>query len=80
MPIFRLIEAHVFAAERVRGDDTTMPVMVKCETDTGRLWDYVRDDRPFGGTDPPRVVFYYRAGGAANIPRRISRPGPRVCR
>ncbi len=33
--------------------------MAKGKTDTGRLWDYVRDDRPFGGTDPPAVVFYY---------------------
>ncbi len=59
MPIFRLIEAHVFAAERLHGDDTTVPVMAKGKTDIARLWDYVRDDRPFGGTDPPAVVFYY---------------------
>jgi transposase len=59
MPIFRLIEAHVFAAERLHGDDTTVPVMAKGKTDTARLWDYVRDDRPFGGADPPAVVFYY---------------------
>ncbi|WP_186378931.1 IS66 family transposase [Sphingobium sp. B2] len=59
MPIFRLIEAYVFAAERVHGDDTTVPVMAKGKSDTGRLWDYVRDDRPFGGADPPAVVFYY---------------------
>lgn len=59
MPIIRLIEAHVFAAERLHGDDTTVPVMAKGKTDTARLWDYVRDDRPFGGSDPPAVVFYY---------------------
>ena len=59
MPIFRLIEAHVFAAERLHGDDTTVPVMAKGKTDIARLWDYVRDDHPFGGTDPPAVVFYY---------------------
>ena len=57
MPIFRLIEAHVFAAERLHGDDTTVPVMAKGKTDIARLWDYVRDDRPCGGTDPPAVVF-----------------------
>ena len=33
--------------------------MAKGKTDIARLWDYVRDDRPFGGTDPPAVVFYY---------------------
>ena len=59
MPIFRLIEAHVLAAERLHGDDTTVPVMAKGKTDTGRLWNYVRDDRPFCGADPPAVVFYY---------------------
>ena len=59
MPIFKLIEAHVFAAERLHGDDTTVPVMAKGKTDTGRLWNYVRDDRPFGGADPPAVVFRY---------------------
>jgi len=59
MPIFRLIEAHVFAAQRLHGDDTTVPVMAKGKADTGRLWNYVRDDRPFGGADPPAVVFRY---------------------
>jgi transposase len=59
MPIYRRIEAHVFGAERLHGDDTTVPVMAKGKTDTARLWDYVRDDRPFGGADPPAVVFYY---------------------
>lgn len=29
------------------------------KTDTGRLWTYVRDDRPFGGANPPAAVFYY---------------------
>jgi transposase len=59
MPIFRLTEAHVLAAERLHGDDTTVPVMAKGKTDTGRLWNYVRDDRPFGGSDPPAVLFHY---------------------
>src|SRR5919199_5779640 len=46
-PLLRRIEAHVFAAERLHGDDTTVPVLAKGKTDTGRLWTYVRDDRPF---------------------------------
>jgi hypothetical protein len=44
-----LIKAHVFAAERIHGDDTTVPVLAKVKTRTGRIWTYVRDDRPFGG-------------------------------
>ncbi|MER8596278.1 transposase, partial [Mesorhizobium sp. M1182] len=53
------LEAHVLAASRLHGDDTTVPVLAKGKTDTGRLWTYVRDDRPFGGADPPAAVFYY---------------------
>lgn len=58
-PLLRRIEAHVFAAERLHGDDTTVPVLAKGKTITGRLWTYVRDDRPFGGPDPPAAMFYY---------------------
>jgi hypothetical protein len=42
LPIYRLIEAHVLAAERLHGDDTTVPVLAKGKTDTARLWVYVR--------------------------------------
>ena len=54
MPLYRLIEAHVLAAGRLHGDDTTVPVMAKVKTDIARLWVYVRDDKPFAGADPPR--------------------------
>src|ERR1700760_1365492 len=58
-PLLRRVEAHVFAAERLHGDDTTVPVLAKGKTRTGRLWAYVRDDRPFGGPDPPAALFFY---------------------
>lgn len=58
-PIYKRIEAHVLAAERLHGDDTTVPVMAKVKTDTARLWVYVRDDVPFAGTDPPAALFHY---------------------
>src|SRR6266545_4195869 len=58
-PILRRIEAHVLVAERLHGDDTTVPVLAKGKTDTGRCWVYVRDDRPFGGRAPPAAMFYY---------------------
>ena len=58
-PLIRRIEAHVFAAERLHGDDTTVPVLAKGKTDTGRCWVYVRDDRPFAGPAPPAAMFYY---------------------
>ena len=58
-PLLRLVESHVMAAERLHGDDTTVPVLAKGKTDTGRCWVYVRDDKPFGGTGPPAAMFYY---------------------
>ncbi len=58
-PLFRRLEAHVFGAERLHGDDTTVPVLAKGKTATGRIWTYVRDDRPFAGPAPPAAVFYY---------------------
>ena len=58
-PLRRLVEAHVLAAERLHGDDTTVPVLAKGKTDTGRCWVYVRDDAPFGGAGPPAAMFYY---------------------
>ena len=58
-PLRRLVEAHVMAAERLHGDDTTVPVLAKGKTDTGRLWIYVRDDQPFGGAGPPAAIFHY---------------------
>ena len=57
-PIIARIRAHVFAAERIHADDTTVPVLAKGKTATGRLWAYVRDDKPFGGPDPPAAVFF----------------------
>ena len=58
-PLTALIEAHVLAGERIHGDDTTVPVLAKGKTSTGRLWTYVRDDQPFGGPAPPAAVFHY---------------------
>ncbi len=58
-PLLRLVESHVMAAQRLHGDDTTVPVLAKGKTDTGRCWIYVRDDKPFGGAGPPAAMFYY---------------------
>ena len=59
MPLIEVIRGHVFAAERIHADDTTVPVLAKGKTRTGRLWTYVRDDQPFGGHDPPAAAFFY---------------------
>jgi transposase len=68
-PLRRLVEAHVMAAERLHGDDTTVPVLAKGKTDTGRCWIYVRDDKPFGGAGPPAAIFYYSRDRRGEHPR-----------
>jgi transposase len=69
-PLYELIKAHVFAAERIHGDDTTVPVLAKLKTRTGRIWTYVRDDRPFGGQAPPAAVFFYSPDRASIHPEQ----------
>ncbi|MBE0452863.1 MAG: IS66 family transposase, partial [Roseovarius sp.] len=67
-PLSALIEAHVFAAARLHGDDTTVPLLARGGTKTARLWTYVRDDRPFDGTAPPAVVFRFSRDRAGEHP------------
>ena len=69
-PLVALIRAHVLAAERIHGDDTTVPVLAKNKTSIGRLWTYVRDDRPFGGPAPPAALFHYSADRGGVHPAR----------
>jgi len=65
-PAFELIDegAQALLADGkplrgIHADDTTVPVLAKNKTRTGRLWTYVRDDRPFGGQAPPAAIFFY---------------------
>ncbi len=69
-PLHDLIERHVLAAERLHGDDTTVPILAKGKTATGRVWVYVRDDRPFGGQAPPAALFYASRDRTAEHPER----------
>src|SRR5262245_15787816 len=57
-PLQALIERHVLTAERLHGDDTTVPILAKGQTIKGRIWTYVRDDRPFDGCAPPAPLYY----------------------
>tara|TARA_R110002020_G_scaffold49892_7_gene141647 strand:+ start:1956 stop:3581 length:1626 start_codon:yes stop_codon:yes gene_type:complete len=58
-PVHALIRTHVLGAERLHGDDTTVPLLAKGGTKTARLWTYVRDDRPFAGGAPPAALFHF---------------------
>ena len=69
-PLYEMIKAHVFAAERIHGDHTTVPVLAKLKTRIGRIWTYVRDDRPFGGEASPAAVFFYSPDRASIHPEQ----------
>jgi transposase len=69
-PLVTLIHDHVLTAGRIHGDDTTVPVLAKDKTITGRLWTCVRDDRPFGGLAPPAAIFFYSRDRGAEHPCR----------
>src|SRR5215813_4699975 len=51
-------------------DDTPVPVLAKGKTASGRAWVYARDDRPFGGHDPPAAVFFYSRDRTGDHPER----------
>ncbi|WP_368508640.1 IS66 family transposase [Bradyrhizobium lupini] len=69
MPLFHYIERHVLAAERLHGDDT-IRILAKGKCKTGRIWTYVRDDRPFAGPAPPAAVFYASSDRRGEHPQK----------
>lgn len=70
MPLFQLIERHVLAAERLHRDDTTIRILAKSKCTTGRIWTYVRDDRPYGGPAPPAAVYYASSDRRGEHPQK----------
>jgi transposase len=68
-PVIEALRTYVLSAERIHADDTTVPVLAKLKTVTGRIWTYVRDDRPFGGKDPPAAMFHYSRNRVGDHPR-----------
>ena len=67
-PLVGRIKAQVMDADRLHADDTPVRVldpMIRKTAGTtrgvkeGRIWVYVRDDRPWGGPEPPAVAYYF---------------------
>jgi len=71
-PLTEAVRAHVFAADVVHADDTPIPVLApgRGKTKTGRLWTYVRDERPTGGQVAPAVWFTYSPDRKGEHPQR----------
>jgi len=69
-PLQARLAAHVFGAAKIFADDTPIPVLDpgRGRTKTGRLWVYTRDDRPWGGPDPPAAVYFYSSDRKAERP------------
>lgn len=70
-PLVSALRDHVIAAQKLHADDTPVPVLApgKGKTKTGRLWTYVRDDRPAGDETPPAVWFAYSEDRKGEHPR-----------
>jgi len=68
-PLVAALHKHVLAASKLHADDTPIPVLApgNGKTKTGRLWTYVRDDRPAGEDTPPAVWFAYSPDRKASI-------------
>ncbi len=72
IPLTDILRAHVFAADVVHADDTPIPVLApgRGKTKTGRLWTYVRDERPAAGEVAPAVWFAYSPDRKGEHPQR----------
>src|ERR1039457_2576824 len=71
-PLIDAIQKHVLAGAKLHADDTPVPVLApgNGKTKTGRLWTYVRDDRPAGEDTAPAVWFAYSEDRKGEIPRQ----------
>ncbi|WP_145144490.1 IS66 family transposase [Roseomonas gilardii] len=71
-PMADHIGRHALAGSRLHADDTPMPMLApgRGRTQTARCWAYLRDDRPFGGTDPPAVFYEFTPDRKAEHPQR----------
>jgi len=70
-PLVEKVAEHVMAAEKLHADDTPVPVLApgNGKTKTGRLWVYLRDERPYAGAAPPAVVYRYSPDRKGEHPR-----------
>jgi transposase len=70
-PLVDALATDVLAGDTLHVDDTPVPVLAPGtgKTKTGRLWTYVRDERPFAGTRPPAALFFYSPDRKGEHPR-----------
>ena len=71
-PLVAALQRYALSTGKVHADDTPVPVLApgQGQTKTGRLWTYVRDDRPAGNTAAPAVWFAYSPDRKGEHPQR----------
>ena len=70
-PLVAKLRKEIMASGVLHGDDTPVPVLAPGlgKTKTGRLWAYVRDERPHGGQRPPAAAYFYSPDRKGEHPR-----------
>jgi transposase len=70
-PLVQAIGSYVLTHYKIHADDTPVPVLCpgRGSTKQGRLWTYVRDDRPAGSQEPPAVFYRYSLDRKGERPR-----------
>lgn len=70
-PLIDALAGAVMASDTLYVDDTPVPVLAPGagKTRTGRVWTYVRDERPFAGERPPAALFFYSPDRKGQHPR-----------
>lgn len=81
-PLVNALGRYVLSAQKIHADDTPVPVLEpgRGRTRTGRLWTYVRDDRPCAGPDPPAVWYRFSPDRKGQHPRDHLRSFRGICR
>ncbi|VWC96083.1 putative transposase [Burkholderia contaminans] len=71
-PLVHAGRRYTLACGKVHADDTPQPVLApgNGRTKTGRLWVYVRDDRPSSSDEPPAVWFAYTSDRRGEHPQQ----------
>src|SRR6267154_2483950 len=71
-PLVEAVRDHVMSASKLHADDTPVPVLApgNGRTKIGRLWTYIRDDRPSGDTSAPAVWFAYSPDRKGEHPKQ----------
>ena len=75
-PLTQVLAADIMTSRTLYGDDTPVPVLApgSGKAKTGRIWTYVRDERPFGGARPPAALFFYSLDRKGEHPRAHLEP------